>query len=131
MQQEIRRQSIIEINLNGVVWLLQTDKKIDCIVRDLTEDFSEIGIILFEPLVNEEENAELGILLPTERSPIKCNGTITKYPEEKRFSTEKQETFIAQLAVDRIGRIDQRRLELFIVHKRAFISGGESQNPVF
>lgn len=128
--QEITGNSIIDINLNGIIRLGQSSGKIECIVRDVTEDYTEIGVIVFGQLASEEEEAVLSIFLPTERTPIKCAGIITRYPENN-VSSENQEKFPAQIAITNMGRIDRRRLELFVAQKKAFISSGAIQGSVY
>ena len=69
--QEEMNPRVIEVGLEGIIQFQGDDATLECIVRDITRDYTEVVVITFDQRICVEENVELRVILPTERSPIK------------------------------------------------------------
>ena len=116
MQEEINPR-VIEVGLEGIIQFQGDDATLECIVRDITRDYTEVVVIAFDQRVCSEENVELRVILPTERSPIKCTGKIVWYSNDGS-------SYLVRILIISISRIERRRLELVIAQKKAVANSG-------
>jgi hypothetical protein len=63
------------------------------------------------------EDLNLAILIPADRSPVKCAGRVAWYSENRDPFTSSTD-YTAGISITGISRIDRRRLELVIAGKR-------------
>jgi hypothetical protein len=122
MQQEMDSR-MIDIELDGIIQFQQTDDTIECVVNDITEDYAEAIVISSDPRICMTKDIYLKVLLPNERSPVKCTGRIIRYSEDE-VRPKAQRNYLARILITHISRIDRRRLELVIARKRMFIRSG-------
>ena len=120
---EMIKPKLTEIGLSGIIQLQQTNDRVECIVQNITDDYREVAVITSDPRICTQENISLSIFTPTERSPIRCSGKITRYSKGNR-TFKGHRGYIARIHIAHISRIDRRRLELVIAQKRAYTSGG-------
>ncbi len=113
----------IELGLSATIQLQQTGITIECITQYIASDFSDIIVITSDPRVDTEEVVTLSMVLPLERSPVKCTGKIgavsASTGQIKNFSG-----YLVRVIINHINRIDKRRLELAIIRRKAFIGSG-------
>ena len=114
---------MIHVGLDGVIQLQQSGDTIECFIRDVNEDLTEATVVAFDPQVCEQEEVELSIFVPTERSPIKCVGSISWQPEDNEGLRKDQGECLARIFITDISRIDGRRLDLILTQKRLLARG--------
>lgn len=118
MQEEIKPR-IMDVGLEGIIQFQHADSTIGCVIRDITRDYTEVVVIASDQRICMEGDVELKVILPTERSPIKCTGKIVWYSRDGRAC-------LARIAITCISRIERRRLELVIAQKKACDNSGRS-----
>ncbi len=121
--QELAGSGIIDIGLSGTIQFHQTNENMECVVLDISEDCGEIDVAMPEPRACDKEAVELTIYIPAEKTPIRCMGTMFECLGDYVLP-EDQDGCPAQILITEMGRMDRRRLELFIAKKKAYISGG-------
>ena len=114
---------IIDIALDGVIQFQQSNDRMECIIHDVTEDYGEVMVAASDPRICAREDVELSILLPTERSPVKCTGRIVWHSGDER-QLKKQTRHLARVFINDLSRMERRRLDLFVAQKKAFIGCG-------
>ncbi|MBD3183734.1 hypothetical protein GF312_15700 [Candidatus Poribacteria bacterium] len=107
-------ETLIQVDLPAVVEFGDSENAFNCKLNSTSSDFSELFINFLNTEFSDDTDIDFKVYLPLERSPIKCKGTI--------LSSEEIEGCSAKVIVNHIGRIDQRRLELFM-EKRAMARG--------
>lgn len=112
------------MELDAVIWFKETDEKMGCVVHDITPDCTEASVVISNMRPCAGGKVELDIFLPTERTPIKCNGEVIQHPAGEDDSSGNSSGSLVHLLLIHTSRIDHRRLELFVTQRRAFISGG-------
>ena len=128
--QEKRRYRRINVDLDGIIRFYQTDYTIECVIHNVSEDCMGFMIVTHDPRVCKREDLNLSVIIPAERSPIKCAGKITWHSaNEEPFRSGK--IYAAGIFTTDISRIDRRRLDLAIDRKRLFNSGGYSSRYAF
>ena len=113
---------MVHVGLDGIIQLQRTGEIIECFIRDINEDYTEAMVITSDPRVRTQEEAELRIFMPTERSPIKCAGRISWHPEDDEQLRDSV-NHLAHVFITHISRIDGRRLDLVIAQKRVLTQG--------
>jgi hypothetical protein len=113
---------MVHVGLDGVIQLQRTGDTIECFIRDINEDYTEALAIASDPRVCAQEEVELRMFLPTERSPIKCSGRISWHPDDEE-QHEDDENYLVRILITHISRIDGRRLDLIISQKRVLARG--------
>ena len=121
--QDVMAARVIGVGLDGTIQFQKAKDTIECIVQDITEDYTETVVVASDPRVCMGEDVDLKIFLPTERSPVKCTGRIAWHREDEGL-LEDSRGYLARIFITHMGRIDRRRLELVIARKRAFIGSG-------
>ena len=116
------RSKIIHVGLDGIIQLQRTNDTIECLIRDINEDYSEALVVAFDPRVCIQEEIELKMFLPTERSPIKCSGRISWHADDGEQYEDKGK-YMVRVFITHISRIDGRRLDLVISQKRVLAQG--------
>lgn len=114
---------MINVGLDGIIQLQQSDDTIECFIREINEDYTEAIVIALDPQVCKQEEVELSIFIPTERSPIKCVGSIFWRPEDNEGLRKDQGECLAEVFITHISRIDGRRLDLILTQKRLLARG--------
>lgn len=112
---------LIYTGLYGVIRFPQTGDTLGCFIYSISEDCTEAVIVTSSPRVCVREEVELRIILPVDRSPIKCLGRIA----EDKGLIDDIRGYSARIFITQISRIDQRRLELLISQKKALMGRGE------
>jgi hypothetical protein len=108
----------VGIRLRGIVRLQQTREAIQCIISDIAEDCADTTVVTSDPRICvKEEDVELKMLLPMERSPIKCVGKITWHSMQKRGLVKDSGKYLARISIADISRVDRKRLGLLISQK--------------
>ena len=115
----------IYMGLDCITRLQRNGKVIQCVVHSITEDCAEAVVTASELNFRGEEDVELRILLPVERSPITCTGRISENGSQAEGDGEHS----AEVLITNMSRLDRRRLELFISRKKAFIGGDGRMTP--
>ena len=118
MQEEMKSR-IMDVGLEGIIQFQHADGTVGCIIRDITRDYTEVVVIASDQRVCIEGDVEIKVILPTERSPIRCTGKIVWYSRDGRDC-------LARIAITRISLIERRRFELAIAQKKAFDNSGRS-----
>jgi hypothetical protein len=112
----------IYVGLDCIICFRRTNDKLGCVIHTITGDYAEAVVVASDPDAFKDDDVELRILLPVERSPIRCTGRISA----DRSKVEGSEKYSAKVFISSISRLDQRRLEVFIERKKAFIGGGSN-----
>ena len=111
------------LGLDGIIQFQQSNDTIECVVSDITEDYTEAMIVILDPCVYEGEDLDLSILVPAERSPIKCIARIV-WPLKDDKVVSVRGSYLARVSITHISKIDRRRLDFIVSQKKAFVSGG-------
>ena len=120
-----RRSQRIEIDLDGVIQFQQTKDTTECLIRNISEDCKGVMIITTsDPRVCANEDVNLSIFIPAERSPVKCTGRIAWYSSADKETFQGLTVYKAGIFITEISRLDRRRLELFVARKKAFFGDG-------
>ena len=119
MTQESTESKTIYIGLDGIIQPQQNANKIECIVCDITEDYTEAMVIASEAFIWDQEGVKLSILPPAEKSPIKCTGRII-WPSKGKAMLEVNNGYLMQIQITHIDQIDRERLDFAITKKKAF-----------
>ena len=98
------------LGLLGTIVLRETGKMIDCSISHISENYSKIVATPSNPIMCVNQSIDLRIFIPVERSPIKCTCSISGTDTTAENSQENP----VVMSVTKIGRIDRRRLELFL-----------------
>jgi hypothetical protein len=112
----------IYVGLDCIIRFQRTNDILGCVIHTITGDYAEAVVVASDPDAFEEGDVELRILLPVERSPIRCTGRLSADEPEVEGSGK----YSAKVFISSINRLDQRRLEVFIERKKAFIGGGSN-----
>lgn len=104
----------IYLGLYGIINFQQIDKAISCFINSISEDCNEVVVVTSTPLPYESFYAELRIIPPLSRSPIKCE---VKISEEKSLIKDVK-GYSTRMFITNISRIDRRRLEILIDQKK-------------
>lgn len=121
--QEVMGAKTIEIGLEGSVRFYSTGDTIECLINDITEDCKNIMVVSSNPGICKKEDVDLQILVPVERSPIRCGGEIVWCSETDEKIARNSREHLARIFITDISRIDERRLDLIVAQRRAFNSG--------
>ena len=113
----------IDVNLDAVIRFQQTNDTIKCVMRSTSTDHSDFMVVASDSRIREEREVDLSIIVPTERSPIKCSGRITWYQVDDTSPDEREE-YTARISIVNISRMNQRRLDLLIEQKQVIHSLG-------
>jgi hypothetical protein len=117
MQKEAK-VGAVGIRLRGIVRLQQTREAIQCVINDIAEDCADTTVVTSDPRIcAKKEEVELKMLLPTERSPIKCVGKITWHSMEERGLVKDSSRYLARISIADISRVDREKLSLLIARK--------------
>jgi hypothetical protein len=117
----------IYVGLDCIIRFRRSNDILGCVIHTITGDYTEAVLVASDPGVSREDDVELRILLPVERSPIRCTGRISADESEVEGSGE----YSAKVFISSISRLDQRRLEVFIERKKAFIGGGSNASSPY
>jgi len=115
--QEKRRSPRIDVDLEGAVKFQQGNGMKTCVVRNINEACAGVMIVTSDPRVCVMEDLNLAILIPADRSPVKCAGRVAWYSENRDPFTSSID-YTAGISITDISRIDRRRLELVIAGRR-------------
>ena len=114
---EKRQSQRIDVDLEGSVNFQQGNDTRACVIRNINEECAGIMIVTSDPRVCVMEDLNLAILMPADRSPVKCTGRIAWYSENNDPFTRITD-YVAGISITDISKIDRRRLELVIAGKR-------------
>jgi hypothetical protein len=117
----------IYVGLDCIIHFRRANDILGCVIHTITGDYTEAVLVASDPGVSKEDDVELRILLPVERSPIICTGRISVDESEVKGSGK----YSAKVFISNISRLDQRRLEVFLERKKAFIGGGSNANSPY
>jgi hypothetical protein len=117
----------IYVGLDCIIRFRRSNDILGCVIHTITGDYTEAVLVASDPGVSKEADVELRILLPVERSPIRCTGRISADESEVEGSGK----YSARVFISSISRLDQRRLEVFIERKKAFIGGSSNANSPY
>jgi hypothetical protein len=115
--QNRRRFRRIDVDLDGVIRFQRASDAAGCVIRNINEECAGVMIATSDARVCAREDLNLGILIPADRSPVKCTGRIVWYSEDKE-SFKAGADYEAGILITDISRIDRRRLELVMARKR-------------
>jgi len=104
----------IYTGLYGIIRFQGTDDTIGCLIHSISEDCNEAVVVASTPLVCNSGNAELRIITPVDKTPIKCEGKIT----EDKCLINNVRGYTARVFITNSSRIDRRRLELLVDQKK-------------
>ena len=117
------KAEVMDVELDAVIRFRRTHEAIECIILNITRDYTDVMAVAYDSRVCERKAIDLGILVPTERLLIKCTGRIIWHLESDEL-TGKREKHLVRIFVADISRVDQKRLDLFIYQNRAFVGSG-------
>jgi len=117
----------IYVGLDCIIHFRRADDILGCVIHTITGDYTEAVLIASDPDAFKEDDVELRILLPVERSPIRCTGRISA----DKSKVEGSGKYSTKVFISNINRLDQRRLEVFIERKKAFIGSGSNANSPY
>ncbi len=117
----------IYVGLDCIVHFRRTNDVLGCVMHTITGDYAEAVVVASDPDAFKEDDVELRILLPVERSPIICTGRLSVGKSQVGGSGK----YSAKVFISNISRLDQRRLEVFIERKKAFIGGGSNASSTY
>ncbi len=124
--QDIEEYGIIDVGMDAVIRSQQTNDSIECIVLNITKDYTDIMAVTADPRVCRLDAVELGILAPTGESVTKCTGRAIWHLKVDELS-EKHDKYLVRIFVTDISQMDQRTLDLLIHQKGTFTSRGRAQ----
>jgi len=115
---------MIEFELNSIIRFKDNNDAIRCVLRGISKDCTEAMIFsIDERVCTDDKDIELEIYTPVENSPIKCTGKIIWEPSYGKQIFKGYSGYLAKVYINSIGRLDQKRMNVIISQKRAFISG--------
>ena len=114
----------IELGMDATIREVSDKKALNCLLRDISEDCAEATIIVSDPYIREMKEVELVVILPAERSPLRCTGKVVWCSEKGDAVFKDHRGFLAKIAIEDISKIDRRRLELAMEQKKAFRGSG-------
>lgn len=117
----------IYVGLDCIIHFRRTNDILGCVMHSITGDYAEAVVVASDPDAFKEDDVELRILLPVERSPIRCTGRVSADEPE----VEGNGKYSAKVFISNISRLDRRRLEVFLERKKAFIGGGSNANSPY
>lgn len=120
---EVIPSKIIELVLDGSIRFQQTNDKIECTLRSITEDYTEITVFSSDPRICRREEVELIIFLPVTNTSINVGGRIIWNSEEDLDISNGRTGYLARVSNIQIGKIERRKLDIIIAQKKALIGG--------
>lgn len=121
--QRVEETEIIDVKLDAVMRFQQTDDTIECIILNITSDYTDVMAVASDPRVCKPMAVDLSIFVPAEQLPIRCTGRIIWHLESDE-PTGKREKYLVRIFVADISPVDQKRLDLLIDQSRASVSSG-------
>ena len=121
--QGIASSRIIDVDLEGIIKFQDSHETVGCIVHDITEDYTEAMAFSSDPRICVREDIELKIILPSERSPIRCTGEIVWHSGTNEELIRSSGGYLVRILITHISRIDGRRLDLILTQKRLLARG--------
>ncbi len=122
--QGIKEFGIIDVGMDAVIRSQQTNDTIECIVLNITKDYTDVMAVTADPRVCQLDAVELDILAPMGRSVTRCIGRAIWHLKVDELD-EKHDKYLVRIFITDIGEMDQKRLNL-LIHQRETFSDGES-----
>ncbi|MBD3182360.1 hypothetical protein GF312_08715 [Candidatus Poribacteria bacterium] len=110
----------LNFGLSGIVNFKQNGDAVECDINNIGRGYGEAIAITEDPAICKFGEIDLTIFSPTERTPIRCEGRITSFEENKR-NLDKVKEYLAKIYITDISRIDERRLGLIVARKSALM----------
>ncbi len=121
--QGIEEFGIINIGMDAVIRPQQTNDSIECIVLNITKDYTDVMAVTADPRVCELDAVELGILAPTGESVTKCTGRAIWHLKVDELGG-KHDKYLVRIFVTDISQMDQKTLD-FLIHQKGAFTGSE------
>jgi len=123
VEERVEECEIIDVELDAFMRFQRIDDTIECIILNITRDYTDVMAIASDPRVCKPVAVDLGIFVPAEQLPIQCTGRIIWHLESDE-PTGKREKYLVRIFVADISSVDQKRLDLLIDQSRAPVSSG-------
>ncbi len=120
--QNIEEIGVIDTELDATIHSQETDDTIECIILNITRDYTDVMAVASDPRVCERKAIDLGIFVPTEKLPIKCVGRIIWHLEGDELTGSRNERCLVRIFISDISQVDQERLDRLINQKKALLS---------
>ena len=117
------KTGIVEIELDATVRFQETNDAVKCVIQNVTRDYTDFMIIASDPRICEKQDVDLDIIVPLERSPIKCTGRVAWCLDDDP-SPDGHKEYLARISIVNISRINLRRLDLLTAQRQAYMGTG-------
>ena len=121
--QKTHKTRVVDVDLDAIIRFRETNDAITCVVHNVTRDYTDFMVVASDPRICEQQDVDLDIIAPLERSPIKCTGRIIWHLDDE-LSPNKHAGYLARIFIADISRIDLRRLDLLTTQRQAFMGTG-------
>ncbi|MFC1717638.1 hypothetical protein ACFL6S_28510 [Candidatus Poribacteria bacterium] len=121
--QGIKEFGIIDVGMDAVIRSQQTNDSIECIVLNITKDYTDVMAVTADPRVCKLDAVELGILAPTGESVTRCTGRAIWHLKVDELG-EKHDKYLVRIFVTDISQMDQKALDL-LTHQKETFTGSE------
>lgn len=121
--QRVEETEIIDVELDAVMRFQRTDDTIECIILNITRDYTDVMAVASDPRVCKPMAVDLYVFVPAEQLPIRCTGRIIWHLESDE-PTRNREKYLVRIFVAHISSVDRERLGFLIDQSRTSVSSG-------
>ena len=111
--QSIAKDRAIEVELDALIQFQQTDDAIECVILNITNDYTDVMAVASDPRVCRRGAVDLSIIMPDGRAPVRCAGEIIWYLESDALMG-KSGKYLARIFVPDTSRMVQEKLDRLI-----------------